>query len=233
MCDFEAPDFQTIIVDDIAETCTGHLHKGLLFAHGLDEGGDKDRPEIGAHDKMWFAVRDMLFGADAYPLPEVPESLARPDQGRLMPQLPAGFEQLITLLMNVLMIEVKAENFFSFCCAVMRDPALFRDRPEAAELAAQMVERIRTDEQIHVAYLQLALSEMRSFTFKTVDGGTVSGADLIDPVWHDMVIWHTVTDREFNRAQTREQIRQRLARDPGGEDLYKAFEAFDSVREAA
>ncbi len=68
------PDFQDIIVDDISQTATGHLNKGLLRAHGLDEGGESERG-LGGHDAMWFAVRDMLFGKDAYPMPEVPESL--------------------------------------------------------------------------------------------------------------------------------------------------------------
>ena len=175
LCEFEAPDFQQIIVNDISDTCTGHLHKGLLYAHGVDEGGDPKDATFGAHDQMWFASRDLLFGKDRYPIPEIPDSIGKPDQGRLMPQLPAGFEQLILLLMNVLMIEVRAESFFAFCCQVMRDPANFTDRREAAELAATMVERIRTDEAIHVAYLQTTISEMRSFTFKAVDGGTIAG----------------------------------------------------------
>jgi hypothetical protein len=49
-----------------------------------------------------------------------------------MPQIPAEHEQWILLLMNVLMIEVKAESFFSFCQSVMRDPDNFRDRRDAA-----------------------------------------------------------------------------------------------------
>ncbi len=77
--------------------------------------------------------------------------------------------------MNVLIIEVKAESFFAFCQTVMRDPANFTDRHPAALHAAELVERIRTDEAIHVAYLQMALSELRSFTVKTVDGKTVPG----------------------------------------------------------
>ena len=81
---------------------------------------------------MWFAVRDMLFGKDAYPPTEVPETLSRPEMGRLMPQIPEEYEDCILLLMNVLMIEVRAENFFSFCTAVMRDPDNFRDRRAAA-----------------------------------------------------------------------------------------------------
>ena len=48
-------------------------------------------------------------------LPAIPESLARPELGRLMPLLPLEHEQTILMLMNVLMIEIRAEAFFSFC----------------------------------------------------------------------------------------------------------------------
>ena len=80
----EAPDFQAVVEEDISGTATAHLNEGLLRAHGLDEGGDPERSE-GGHDSMWFAVRDMLFGKHAYPHAIVPESLSRPELGRLMP----------------------------------------------------------------------------------------------------------------------------------------------------
>src|SRR3569832_1486481 len=35
----EAPDFQAVVEDDISETATAYFYKGLLRAHGLDEGG--------------------------------------------------------------------------------------------------------------------------------------------------------------------------------------------------
>jgi hypothetical protein len=228
LCQFEAPDFQKIIVDDISNTCTGHLHKGLLYAHGIDEGGDPKVPEgPGAHDQMWFAARDMIFGAGRYPIPEVPDSISRPDTGRLMPQLPEGFEQLIRLLMNVLMIEVRAEAGFSFNCALLRDKATFPDKRAEAELAATMIERIRTDEAIHVAYLQTTVSEMRSFTFRTVDGGTIAGRDLIDPVWEGMVHWHAVTQAELSREQSHEAIRARIGGLPSGSQILAAYESID------
>ena len=85
LADAEAPDFQNIVEGDISQTATAHLNEGLLRAHGLDEGGDGT---LGGHDAMWFAVRDMLFGRHAYPHAEVPESLSRPEAGRLMPQVP-------------------------------------------------------------------------------------------------------------------------------------------------
>lgn len=234
LCQFEAPDFQQIIVEDISNSCTGHLHKGLLYAHGIDEGGDPKVPNgPGAHDQMWFAARDLVFGKGRYPIPPVPESISRPDQGRLMPQLPAGFEQLILLLMNVLMIEVRAEAGFSFNCALLRDTSVFTDKRAEAELAADMIERIRTDEAIHVAYLQTTVSEMRSFTFKTVDGGRIAGKDLIDPVWAEMVKWHGETQADLARAQSRMLIHDRIAALPNGAEIIKQFDACDEKARAA
>ena len=94
-----APDFQSMIVEDISNTTVGHLGKGLLKAHGFDEGGVPGSGK-GGHDTMWFAARDLIFGKDAYSMPEVPPSLARPQEGRLLPSLPAPFEPLIIMMMN-------------------------------------------------------------------------------------------------------------------------------------
>ncbi|HET7333884.1 MAG TPA: hypothetical protein VFI93_02115 [Rhizomicrobium sp.] len=219
-----APEFQDVVVDDISQTATGHLNKGLLIAHGLDEGGDPDRGE-GGHDSMWFAVRDMLFGAGAYPLCEVPDSLSRPERGRLMPQLPEDHENWILLLMNVLMIEVRAEHFFDFCTNVMRDPNNFRDRRDVALHAADLVDRIRQDEAPHVGYLTAVVSELRSFTFKCIDGGTVKGADMIDPIWMGMVHWHTVTNADFDHAQNRTEIVGLLSARKNGPELIAQFDS--------
>lgn len=226
-----APDFQQIVVEDISETATGHLNKGLLVAHGLDEGGDPERGE-GGHDKMWFAVRDMLFGAHAWPHTLVPESLARPETGRRLPQIPPEYENWILLLMNVLMIEVRAEHFFRFCTDVMRDPSNFRDRRDLALHAAELVDRIRQDEAPHVGYLTVVISELRSFTFRSVDGGTVKGAMLIDPIWRGMVEWHSVANADFQREQARQALHTMLATKPNSAELIRAFDLLEH-REAA
>jgi hypothetical protein len=223
---FDPPSFALIVEDDIAGTAVGHLGKGLLEAHGFDEGGAPERGE-GGHDTMWFAVRDLLFGRDAYPLPKPPESLARPELGRLMPQIPGPHEQLVLMLMNVLMIEIRAERFFSFCLQVMRAPELFRDRRAEAERAARLVERIRQDEAIHVAYLQTVVSELRSFTFRTAEGARVSGKAFIDPIWEGMVHWHGVTTVEHARAQTRAAIADQLLALPEGAQQLAAFDALE------
>ena len=231
LADAEAPDFQAIVEEDISRTAVAHLNKGLLRAHGLDEGGDAARGE-GGHDAMWFAVRDMLFGKHAYPHSEVPESLARPEVGRLMPQIPPEFERWILLLMNVLMIEVRAENFFNFCTTVMRDPRNFTDRREVAMHAADLVDRIRQDEASHVGYLTVVVSELRSFTFKTMSGERVKGATFVDPVWRGMVQWHAVTNVDWDRAQTRKEFETMFRARPDGEALLRRFEQLEQ-KEAA
>jgi hypothetical protein len=50
------PNLQKVIKEDISELSIGHLNKGLLIAHGLDEGGEPDKG-IGGHDVMWFVAR--------------------------------------------------------------------------------------------------------------------------------------------------------------------------------
>ena len=228
------PDIQEIVVEDLSDTTLGHLTKGLFEAHGWDEGGGDPRtPDLGAHDAMWFAVRDAVFGKDAYPLPEVPESISRPEgANRELPQLPPQFEALVKMMMNVLLIEVRAESFFSFCCEVLRDPANFRDRREAAERAAQTVERIRQDEQIHVAYLRAALSELRSYTLETEGGKTVSGAEVLDPLWEQMVDWHGRREREIARERTRGEIEKAVAARLGSK-AGAFMERFDALDETA
>jgi hypothetical protein len=225
LIDLPAPDFQRIFAEDLSATAIGHLNKGLLAAHGMDEGGDP-ATRLGAHDAMWFAVRDLAFGKDAFPMPEIPATIARPDGRRLAPQLPLGHEQMLSLLMNVLMIEVRAANIFEFVVRLLRDPELFLDRRAEVSLGVEMVERIRTDEAIHVAYLQTALSEMRSFTVRT-DAGPMAGAELIDPMWAVMVRWHAVENPRLTRGVQRPLLHERIRAHPRGEELLREFDALE------
>ena len=95
-----APDFQSCIEDDLSTFALGHLNRGLFEAHGLDEGG-KSEEGIGGHDVMWFAVRDLAFGKDRYPIPEPPQRIGQAGNARLMPDLPAAHDQLLRFLMNL------------------------------------------------------------------------------------------------------------------------------------
>ncbi len=226
LANFPAPDFQAIIVEDISAMCIGHLNKGLLMAHGWDEGGVPDSG-IGAHNKMWFAARDALFGAEAYGRAEIPETITRPESGRLMPQLPLEHEQYLLLLMNLTMIEVRAEAVFRFNEKVVKNPIVFKDNRDGAKLAADLINRIRLDENIHVASLRVMLSEFRELTIKTVDGGTMRGKDLFDPLWTPMIAYHTGTAFEFSRNQTREALQRQFLERPDGVKKFAEFEALE------
>ena len=141
LAEITAPDFQEIIKEDISQTATGHMNKGLFVAHGFDEGGDPDSKQ-GAHDQMWFAARDLLFGQDAYPIPEVPENIGRPVEEDDKWPIPVEYAGIVDFLMNVLMIEVRAECFFQFSMNIAACEELFKDRRDDALLAAEMVRRI-------------------------------------------------------------------------------------------
>jgi hypothetical protein len=203
LADIEFPDLQPFIVDDISSMAIGHLNRGLLFAHGIDEGGQPDLG-IGGHDEMWFVARDLVFGVDAFPDVEPADSIARPEAGtRFMPEVSAAVEGLLSLIMNLLIIEFRAEIGFIATQEIVRTPDLFADRRADAELAAEIVERIRTDETIHISSLQLYLGELLTVRFKTLDGGEILGSELIDRFWGGLVHWATVEQpRQFAAIQS-------------------------------
>lgn len=227
LSDATGPDFQEIIVEDLSDTAIGHLNKGLHHAHGRDEGG-REGSDIGAHDKMWYVVRDLLFGKNAYPIPVAPENITRPEGGRIFPKLPEQHEAFLLIYMNILMVEVRAEKMFAFCCSLFRDPDVFRDRRAAAEEAAALVERIRQDEASHVGYLRAILSEMRLLTFKLSDGTTIKGSELLDPIWKGMVDFHSTTVYDNSRKQTRDSIVRQLMALPDGEALVRRLDALET-----
>lgn len=205
------PHLQTLIVEDISEMAIGHLNQGLLFAHGVDEGGEPDKG-IGGHDVMWFVARDLAFGAGAFDDVEPPESISRPEAGkRWMPQVPQPIEAMLSFLMNLLVIEFRAEIGFANSQATLRQPDLFTDRRESAELAAEIVERIRTDEKIHVESLRLYIGELREVTFKTEDGGTVAGRELLDGFWTQLIEWATVEQPKLAALRQFDAISERIA----------------------
>jgi hypothetical protein len=123
-----------------------------------------------------------------------------------MPELPAEIEGLISLLANLLIIEFRAELGFAEAQAILRSPDVFLQTRDGAELAAEIIERIRSDELIHVRSLCIYLGELRSVTFRTNRGGTVSGAELVDRFWDGMVSWATVDQPALNVERIRPEI---------------------------
>jgi hypothetical protein len=233
LAEMKFPDLQQIVVEDISEMAIGHLSEGLLIAHGLDEGGEPDKG-IGGHDVMWFVARDLVFDRNAYPDVEPPASIARPEAGRRwMPELPPEYEAMLSLLMNLLMIEFRAEIGFATTQQVFRTPDLFADRRAAAEQGAEIIERIRTDEEIHVRSLRLYLGELSSVTLKTVDGGRVAGAEVIDRFWQGLLDWATLEQPRLAAQQQYELIKARILEHPNGGALLREFDALGRVEAAA
>ena len=221
----EFPELQPAIVEDISEMAIGHLNEGLLVAHGLDEGGSPEEG-IGGHDTMWFVVRDLAFGRDAYDDVDPPESIGRPDSGtRLVEEVDAATEGLISFLANLLIIEFRAENAFADTQAILRKPDLFTDRRADAEVGAEIVERIRTDEAIHVRSLNIYLGEMRAVRFKALDGAEVSGTDIIDRFWDGLVRWATVDQPALYAEEQRKMIHGRIAEHPEADRVLEEFTA--------
>lgn len=230
LAEIQFPDLQALVVEDISGMAIGHLNKGLLKAHGIDEGGEPARG-IGGHDVMWFVARDLVFGAGAYPDVEPPESISRPEAGRRwMPELPMPYEGLLSFLMNLLMIEFRAEIGFANTQDILRTSDLFTDRRAAAEEAAEIVERIREDELIHVTSLRLYLGELRTLTLRTVDGGTIPGAVVIDRFWQGLVHWATVEQPRIAAETQYEQLRPIILAHAEGLRVLQAFEALSDLR---
>lgn len=224
LADITFPDLQDVIVEDISEMAIGHLNEGLLVAHGLDEGGLPEQG-IGGHDEMWFAARDLAFGAGAHPDVDPPENIARPDDERRIPELRPEIEGLVSFLANLLLIEFRAELGFSETQAVLRTPDLWGDRAEQAVEAAEIIGRIRTDEEIHVASLRLYLGEIRACTFRTVDGGTIPGAEVIDRFWSDLVRWAVVDMPALEADQQRAVLEDRIRAHAEADRVLQEFDA--------
>jgi hypothetical protein len=232
LAEAEFPNLQDIIVEDISEMAIGHLNKGLLAAHGIDEGGEPDKG-IGGHDVMWFVARDLAFGPDAYPDVEPPENIARPELGkRGMPEIEQVYEGLLSFLMNLLVIEFRAEIGFASTQEVLRTPDLFVDRRAGAEEAAEIVERIRTDEEIHVRSLCLYLGELRMLNFKTVDGGSVKGAELLDRFWEGLIGWATVEQPRLVAENQYATMRERILKAPDGTRILREFDAISDLNDS-
>lgn len=227
------PDFQQITAEDISQMGIGHLNRGLLFAHGIDEGGEPDKG-VGGHDVMWFALRDLAFGDCGYPQPEVPDRIGRPDAAqREIPELPPAYEQVIMFLLNLLLIEFRAEIGFSSTERILRDPDLFTDRRLQAEEAAEVVNRIRMDEEIHVRSLQLYLGELRNLEFETLGGGRKPGDAIIDPAWERVRHWATAEAPKLQAEQSRQLLTRRILASSDGKRILERFDALESAAIAA
>ena len=139
--------------------------------------------------------------------------------------LGAAIEGVVSFLATLLLIEVRAELGFSETQAVLRTPDLWGERAAQAEEAAEIIGRIRVDEEIHVSSLRLYLGEIRACTFRTVDGGTIGGAEVIDRFWDDLVKWAVVDKPALEADQQRRVLEERIAKHPEARRVLAEFDA--------
>jgi hypothetical protein len=189
------PDMQKIFADDITGTATDHIRKGLFEAHARDEAGWED--EAG-HNLMWFAARDIAFdnpvtedqtammlermginGPGGAP-PDFEKLRAAAIANRVLPSdIDFDFESMLTRMIGLLFIEISAFHSFTWAEAVLADTELCAGEGEAARI----ISYVRQDETPHVAYLRVALSEMRDRTWVGASGSTYDGAEMIGKLW--------------------------------------------------
>jgi hypothetical protein len=221
---YPVPELNEYIVDDTSTMAIGHLDKGLFEAHGIDEGGVPSEG-IGGHDEMWFAARDLAYGPDAFADVEPTPGIAREDGGRYLPEVAQEIENLFSFIANVLIIEFRAEIGFAETQQILRTPGIFGERSDDALLAADIVGRIRTDEEIHVRSLNLYLGELQNVNVRTLDGGVVAGSALVDRFWDGMVEWATVDKPRRDFEVARRRLVERIERESNGERILAEFEA--------
>lgn len=116
------------------------------------------------------------------------------------------FEVLLTALAQILAVEILAYAAFSWAKAVLSDPAC----SAAPEFAPRTVDYIQQDENIHVAYLQCALSEARCRTLLGQNGEELSGRDVIDAVCQRVVRAQLGSRRDRMNAYRMQHIRNEL-----------------------
>jgi hypothetical protein len=234
-------DLQAFIVEPIDDTCLGHLFKGLLEAHGNDEAG---RGDEAGHDQMWFAVRDAALAdppvtADMFenlpispppgyegPATAAPEAITVGGMlDGLRDDIAPEVQLLVRAMVQILVIELLAYHTFAWASDVLGDPGCSHD----PEFARETIDHIRTDEDIHVGYLQCALAELATLTVRTLDGGTVPGSDLVDAASRSAL--DNQTGDRFDRilAYRLAQVRAELAAHPDGDRLTAEFDALAST----
>lgn len=220
------PDLAPHIVEDVTHMALGHLNGGLLRAHGLDEGGDVER-NVGGHDDMWFAVRDLAFGVGRHPDVEPPPSISRPEVGRRLPGLPEAVEWMLSLLANLLIIEFRAELTFADTQFLLAHD-FFEDRRREADEAIEVVERIRADEVIHVQSLRLYLGELLELTFAT-DSGPVPARSILEPYWQELLGWATVDQPQLDAERQLSVLRAHCSAAPDPDALWARLCVLDDA----
>lgn len=222
LAEMAVPDFRPILEEDPETWALGHLERGLLEAHGLDEGGNPEGP--GAHDRMWYMIRDLVMGENRYPIQPEPPEPEVPEFRRRIPGIPEEHEVFVRTLMSVLILELEALPLFKNVEALLLDRSLFKGRRPYAEEAAKLLGRLRQDESLHVLGLRTVLGELRHAHLITPEG-TLPGADLFDPVWERHVRFATQKMPQMRTDMLRATLPKWISSRPDGDRKLREFEA--------
>ena len=224
--DLPIPNLRAEVVEDVAGTALAHLGEGLFEAHARDEAGFRDQ---GGHKQMWEAARDLGLAK-----PEIPEDVLlammtggrpRAERKRLFPDLSARFEDAISMMATVMVVEIFAEDVFEWAKQLLGDPEVSAD-PVAARA---MVEHIQADEKPHVEYLRTALSELRARTLRSPDGKyQVEGAAVIDAIFAAQLRGIASNRPAREREDVRGEIHRVIADEARASALARRFESLDS-----
>jgi len=221
------PDLEKQIKEELSGTALNHLTRGLFEAHARDEAGHR---EEGGHKQMWEAARDVAIDN-----PEIPgDVLARMMGGggppreapkRLFPEISNDMEAMITMMSQVLVVEIFAENVFEWAKALLGDPEVSADHVRGAALVAA----IQSDEKPHVDYLRTALSELRARTIISEDGKQeLLGSTVVDGILERQLRSQGTRGPEQRREQVHKELREELEGHAQAGDIVRRFEAFDS-----
>jgi hypothetical protein len=236
------PEMRTLFDDDIRGSATDHLGRGLFEAHSRDEAGWQD--EAG-HDRMWFAARDIAFenplthdetdllldrlgiprpgGAG----PDLAELRKKAEAARLLPtDVDFGVEAMLARMIGLLLIEIQAFHGFAWAEGVLSDTELCAGEGEAARL----ISYVRSDESPHVAYLQVALSEMRDWTWRGSSGRTYDGAELVGRLWNRAIDQSLFLRRGDTLRQALREVELEIAERSDRDDLMAEFLSLGTVR---
>jgi hypothetical protein len=193
---------------------------------------------------MWFAARDIAFEnpvtADQTEKmlermgigggPSSPEDLARMRAeaiaNRVLPDdVDFGLEAMLYRMISLLFIEIAAFHGFTWAEGVLSDTDLCAGDGEAARI----ISYIRADETPHVAYLQVALSEMRDRTWTGQGGRTYDGAEMIARIWDRQLDQSRFLKRRENLAMAVREVEHALEGRSDKDDIMEEFFSLGTV----
>lgn len=221
--DVRVPNLKSMFVEPIDGTALAHLELGLFEAHARDEAGYRDQ---GGHKQMWEAARDLALENPKVPPDVFLRLMGDRGQARggnpLFGELDKKLYRMLSMMSQVLVIEVFAKRTFDWGIALLSDPSV----SAAPEQAGAMVRHIQADESPHVEYLRTALSEARTRTLRTEDGRTIAGSTVVDGLLH-----HVLTRMVESRPrEQRDEARGALLRAvEAGKAKPALLEEFDAL----